>query len=119
MKGSKFLKLKCEGSLKRECEIFKTNNVFIKHQKTRSLYKPQNQDEEILLCLTISQHLASKEVMLLRQAQFKQIREHTFNNAVTSLDLLLVFLAYNRCYKIISEVFIFRVNFKFRYDFKK
>lgn len=68
------------------------------------LFKPTNQDEEILLCLTLSQYLASKEVMLLRQAQFKQIREYSFNNAVNSLDLLLVFLSYHRSYSVLIDV---------------
>ena len=44
--------------------------------------------------------------MLLRQAQFKQIREHTYNNAITSLDLLLIFLAYHRSYNILLDVLI-------------
>jgi hypothetical protein len=63
-----------------------------------------NQDEETLLCLTLSQYLASKEVMLLRHAQFKNIREYTFNNAITSLDMLIVFLAYHRSYNILIDV---------------
>lgn len=67
-------------------------------------FKPNNQDEEILLCLVLSQYLASKEVMLLRQPQFKQIREHTLANAISSLDLILFYLGYHRSYNVLSDV---------------
>ena len=42
--------------------------------------------------------------MLLRQDQFKQIREHTCSNAINSLDLLLFYLGYHRSYSVLSDV---------------
>jgi hypothetical protein len=52
----------------------------------------------------LSQYLASKEVMLLRQPQFKQIREQTLANAISSLDLILFYLGYHRSYNVLSDV---------------
>ena len=60
----------------------------------------------MLLCLSLSQYLASKEVMLLRQPQYKQTREKTFNNAISSLDLLIIYLTYRKSYPILAEVSI-------------
>ncbi len=68
------------------------------------VYKPINRDEEILLSLNLSQYLASTEVMIFRHPQFKTIRELTFKNAISSLDLLLFYLSYYRSFNIISEV---------------
>ena len=68
------------------------------------MFKPNNLDEETLLCLSLSQYLASKEVMLLRQPQYKQTREKTFNNAMSSLDLLIVYLAYRKSFSLLTEV---------------
>ena len=47
---------------------------------------------------------ASNEVMIMRHAQFKQIRELTFKNAVTALDYLIFYLAYHRSFNVIAEV---------------
>jgi hypothetical protein len=71
------------------------------------VFKPNNLDEETLLCLTLSQYLAAKEVMLLRQPQYKQTRDKTFNNAISSLDLLIIFLTYRRSFPILTEVIFY------------
>ena len=68
------------------------------------LFKPNNLDEETLLCLSLSQYLASKEVMLLRQPQYKQTRDKTFNNAISSLDLLIIYLTYRKSFSLLTEV---------------
>lgn len=83
------------------------------NEKYKPLFKPHNQDEEILLCLVLSQYLASKEVMLLRQPQFKQIREHTFNNSINSLDLLVYYLSYHRSYNVLIDKFEMAMKYSF------
>jgi hypothetical protein len=96
-----------------ECLIFNIHasdysspyKPFLSDEKTKNYFKPNNQEEEILLCLILSQFLASKEVMLFRQAQLKQIREYTLNNSINSLDLLLFYLAYHRSYNVLLDVY--------------
>ncbi len=88
------------------------NSFLYNNDKTIRPFKPNNQDEEILLCLLLSQYLASKEVMLLRQEQFKQIREHSLANAISSLDLILFYLGYHRSYNVLSDVYNLRFKLK-------
>ena len=98
-----------------ECLIFNVSTTqylspyrsSLSEEKSKLLFKPNNRDEEILLCLLLSQYLASKEVMLFRQAQFKPIREYTFANAINSLDLLLFYMSYHRSYNVLIDVGIF------------
>ena len=80
------------------------NEIIFSNLTSQRPFKPNNQDEEVLLCLVLSQYLASKEVMLLRQPQFKQIREQTLANAISSLDLMLFYLGYHRSYNVLSDV---------------
>lgn len=81
--------------------------------KYKPVFKPQNQDEEILLCLVLSQYLASKEVMIFRQPQFNQIRELTFNNSINSLDLLVYYLSYHRSYNVLMDKFEMAMKYSF------
>ena len=77
------------------------------------LYKPFNKDEEILLCLSLSQYLASNEVMIMRHPEFKKLRELTFKSAISSLDLLLFYLSYHRSFNVISEKFEMTMKYSF------
>ena len=66
-----------------------------------------------MLCLVLSQYLASKEAMIFRQPQFNQIRELTFNNSINSLDLLVYYLSYHRSYNVLLDKFEMAMKYSF------
>jgi tetratricopeptide (TPR) repeat protein len=98
-----------------ECLFFKIPpNKYMKLKGSKpKMYMPNNMSEETLLCLTLSQYLASKEVTLLRQKKYQQVRENTLNNAVSSLDLLLIFLTYRRSFTVLLDKFDSTMKYSF------
>uniref|UniRef100_A0A0X3NYY4 Tetratricopeptide repeat protein 7 N-terminal domain-containing protein n=1 Tax=Schistocephalus solidus TaxID=70667 RepID=A0A0X3NYY4_SCHSO len=66
-------------------------------------FVPDDQLQEAILMLLISEYIASQEVILNRSAELSQERQRTVNEAIAVYDLLAIALVRKGCFSFLSK----------------